>query len=121
MAGDALKGGADIIQQTRIEEKLVAILTQFSQLGAAAKARMNELEDAKKSAAAYESQSSLVEKWLLNMEGKLSEIGPLTIASQPLKRQEEGIKVRRYVLNLEGTGRDALRLSRVWVGSKGLI
>lgn len=95
MAGEALKGGADISQQTRIEEKLAAILTQFSQLGAAAKTRMDDLEDAKKSAAAYENQSGLLEKWLASIERKLLEMGPLAIASQPLKRQEGVTKVWR--------------------------
>lgn len=103
MAGEALKGGADVNQGIRIEEKLAAILTQFSHLGAAAKIRMDELEDAKKNAGAYESQSSLLEKWLASMEGKLSEMGPLTVASQPLGRQEQGMKVCWDV---------------VWIGSK---
>ena len=93
MAGEALKGGADVTQGIRIEEKLADILTQFSHLGAAAKIRMNELEEAKKSAVAYESHSSLLEKWLATMEGKLSEMDPLTVASQPLGRQEHEMKV----------------------------
>ena len=106
MAGEALKGGADVTQGIRIEEKLADILTQFSHLGAAAKIRMNELEEAKKSAVAYESHSSLLEKWLATMEGKLSEMDPLTVASQPLGRQEHEMKelaqqVESYVPTVE--------------------
>ena len=52
------------------------------------------LEDALDKAAVYENRCDEFDQWLGTAEARLKSWEPLSIASQPLKRQEEEIKVR---------------------------
>ena len=91
--GSALIEESDQDERQKIQNKLESLTSQFSQLQSAAQTRMSDLEDALKRATEYEDQSNTFDKWLQDAEGRLSSWEPHSIASQPLKRQLEAIKV----------------------------
>lgn len=91
--GAALIEESDPEERQKIQSRLESLTSQFTQLEEAAQTRMASLEDALQKATVYEDQSNQFDRWLREMEGKLSSWEPFSIASQPLKRQEEASKV----------------------------
>ena len=92
--GGALIGESNPEEQQKIQARIDALTSQFAALDTAAQTRMTRLEDALQKATVYEDQSNQFDKWLHGVEAKLSSWEPFSIASQPLKRQLEAIKVR---------------------------
>ena len=97
MMGSALIGESNPEEQQKIQARIEALTSQFAALDTAAQTRMTRLEDALQKATVYEDQSNQFDKWLHGVEGKLSSWKPFSIASQPLKRQLEAIKVTYHV------------------------
>lgn len=93
MMGSALIGESNPEEQQKIQARIEALTSQFAALDTAAQTRMTRLEDALQKATVYEDQSNQFDKWLHGVEAKLSSWEPFSIASQPLKRQLEAIKV----------------------------
>ena len=55
------------------------------------------MEDALDKASVYEGRCDEFDQWLVTVEAKLKAWEPLTIASQPLTRQEQELKVHIVV------------------------
>ena len=91
--GGALIGESNPEEQQKIQARIDTLTSQFAALDTAAQTRMTRLEDALQKATVYEDQSNQFDKWLHGVEAKLSSWEPFSIASQPLKRQLEAIKV----------------------------
>ncbi len=97
--------GHSLVDESKPEEsqkvtgRLEALTTQFRQLESVAQTRMARLEAALKCAAAYEDVGSEFNGWLVDAEGRLGSLEQLAIASQPLQRQLEEVKVQ-YTLRI---------------------
>ena len=91
--GGAVIGESDPDEQKKIQAKLEILTKQFLEMENAAQTRLSSLEDALQKATVYENNSDQFEKWVKDMEGKLSSWEPFSIASQPLKRQVEAVQV----------------------------
>ena len=92
--GGALIGESNPEEQQKIQARIDTLTSQFAALDTAAQTRMTRLEDTLQKATVYEDQSNQFDKWLHSVEAKLSSWEPFSIASQPLKRQLEAIKVQ---------------------------
>lgn len=98
--GQTLISKSDAEEKQKVEARLEALESEFVKLQAAAQARMSRLEDALKRATSYEDDCSGFDKWLKESEEKLSKMEPLSVASQPLKRQLEQMK--EFVQEVDG-------------------
>ena len=90
--GRALIAESDSEEKQKIESKLQTLESEFSKLQEAAQSRMTRLKDALGRATSYETSCGTFETWLHEAEEKLSKMDPLSVASQPLKRQLEEAK-----------------------------
>ena len=90
--GQALISESDAEEKQKIEARLQTLESEFSNLQQAAQTRMSRLKRALRRATAYEDGCGTFEKWLCEAEEKLSKMDPLSVASQPLRRQLEEVK-----------------------------
>ena len=91
--GGALIGDANQAEKQKIEARIRALEEQFESLQQAAQTRMTGLEDAMGKATTYENQSDEFDRWMRKMEKKMGGRDPFPIASQPLEREMQLIKV----------------------------
>ena len=97
--GQTLISESDTEEKQKIEARLEALESEFAKLQTAAQGRMSRLEDALKRATVYEGSCGDFDKWLLDVEAKLSKMEPFSVASQPLKRQLE--QAQEFVQQVE--------------------
>ena len=90
--GQTLISESDAEEKKKVEARLEALDSNFSNLQAVAKARMARLDDALKRATSYEESCGGFDKWLQEAEEQLSKLEPLSVASQPIARQLEQAK-----------------------------
>ena len=97
--GQTLISESDPEEKQKIEARLETLESEFANLQTAAQTRMSRLENALKRATVYEDGCSSFDKWLQEAEEQLSKMEPLSVASQPLKRQLE--QAREFVQQVE--------------------
>ena len=86
---------SDPEEKAKIQAHLEKLTSQFTQLQQSAQTRMSGLKDALQKATVYEEQSNEFDKWLIDMEERLAAWEAFPIASQPMKRQLEAVKVKK--------------------------
>lgn len=97
--GQTLISESDSEERQKVEARLESLESEFSQLQQTAQARMSRMEDALNRATTYEDGCCGFEKWLVAAEEQLSKMEPLSVASQPLKRQLE--QAKEFVQHVE--------------------
>ncbi len=91
--GTTLMKESDPEEQEKIQARLEVVTSQFSQLQKAVQERMANLENALQKAVVYEERSNSFERWLGEAEGRLEAWEPFPIASQPMMKHVEALKV----------------------------
>lgn len=94
--GSSVLDESDPEEAEKVQGRLFTLAEQFSQLQEMSQSRLSAMEDALKKAAPYEMQCDEFDKWLMDAEARLAAWEPDSIASQPLRRQLETIKVWHY-------------------------
>jgi uncharacterized coiled-coil DUF342 family protein len=100
--GSSLKEESEEEEREKIDRRLEALSLQFAELQNAADERMRGLEEALDRAREYERRCDEVDQWLGQAETRLRSRDPLSIASQPLTRQE--LEIREFQQEVESYG-----------------